>query len=150
MTPTFCYTMYIMKNQEETNMKLSELVEEVNSEQNLLELVQNLCDGLTETLHAAYKHTANDYYGYSVGKKYIKIISYGNQTSVWGFININEFTKVRKLERVNGIVNKEVTFKEGDVLMSAGWNTPALNASRGNLLDGYSAHGNMYGPGYLI
>jgi hypothetical protein len=34
--------------------------------------------------------------------------------------------------------------------MSAGWKTPALNASRGNLLDGYSAQGNMYGPGYLI
>ena len=153
MTPTFCYTMYIMKNQEETNMKLSELVEEVNSEQNLLEKVQLLCDGLTAQIHAAYKHTANNYYGYTVGKKYIKVISYGNQTSVWGFININEFTKVRKMERVNGIVNKEITFKEGDVLMSAGWNTPALNMARGNLLTtaGYPVHqGNQHGPSYLI
>jgi hypothetical protein len=132
--------MYIMKNQEEKVMK----------ESNLIEKVEILCKELTDTLHAAYKHTANDYYDYSVGKKYIKIISNGNQTSVWGFINISEFTKVRKMERVNGIVIKEVTFKEGDVLMSAGWNTPALNASRGNLLDGYSAQGNMYGPGYLI
>ncbi len=127
-------------------MKLSELVEEVNSEQNLLELVQNLCDGLTESLHAAYKHTANDYYDYSVGKKYIKIISNGSQRSVWGFINISEFVKERKM--TNEI--KKVTFKEGDVLMPAGWNTPALNAPRGNLLEGYSAHGNMYGPGYLV
>ena len=117
---------------------------------NLIEKVEILCKELTDTLHAAYKHTANDYYDYSVGKKYIKIISNGSQTSVWGFINISEFTKVRKMERVNGIVTKEVTFKEGDVLMSAGWKTPALNASRGNLLDGYSAQGNMYGPGYLI
>ena len=140
MTPTFWYTMYIMKNQEETNMK----------ESNLIEKVEVLCKELTESLHAAYKHTANDYYDYSVGKKYIKIISNGNQTSVWGFINIGEFTKVRKMERVDGIVIKEVTFKEGDVLMSAGWNTPALNAPRGNLLDGYSAQGNMFGPGYLI
>jgi hypothetical protein len=131
-----------MKNQEEKVMK----------ESNLIEKVEILCKELTESLHAAYKHTANDYYDYSVGKKYIKIISNGNQTSVWGFINISEFTKVRKMERVNGIVIKEVTFKEGDVLMSAGWNTPALNAPRGNLFKGYSAQGgqNMYGPGYLI
>jgi len=121
-------------------------------ESNLIEKVEILCKELTESLHAAYKHTANDYYDYSVGKKYIKIISNGNQTSVWGFINIGEFTKVRKMERVDGIVIKEVTFKEGDVLMSAGWNTPALNAPRGNLLKGYSAQGqqNMYGPSYLI
>lgn len=138
MTPTFWYTMYIMKNQEETNMK----------ESNLIEKVEVLCKELTESLHAAYKHTANDYYDYSVGKKYIKIISNGNQTSVWGFINIGEFVKERKM--TNEI--KKVTFKEGDVLMSAGWNTPALNAPRGNLLEGYSAQGqqNMYGPSYLI
>jgi hypothetical protein len=139
------YNGYII-NKERKIMKLSELVKEVNSEQNLLELVQNLCTELTDTLHAAYKHTANDYYDYSVGKKYIKIISNGSQRSVWGFININEFVKERKM--TNQI--KKVTFKEGDVLMSAGWNTPALNAPRGNLLDGYSAQGNMYGPTYLI
>jgi hypothetical protein len=136
MTPTFWYTMYIMKNQEETNMK----------ESNLIEKVEVLCKELTDTLHAAYKHTANDYYDYSVGKKYIKIISNGSQTSGWGFINISEFVKERKM--TNEI--KKVTFKEGDVLMSAGWNTPALNAPRGNLLKGYSAQGNMHGPSYLI
>ena len=138
MTPTFWYTMYIMKNQEETNMK----------ESNLIEKVEILCKELTESLHAAYKHTANDYYDFSVGKKYIKIISNGSQRSVWGFINISEFVKERKM--TNEI--KKVTFKEGDVLMSAGWNTPALNAPRGNLLEGYSAQGqqNMYGPSYLI
>ena len=117
-------------------------------ESNLIEKVEVLCKELTESLHAAYKHTANDYYDYSVGKKYIKIISNGSQTSVWGFINISEFVKERKM--TNEI--KKVTFKEGDVLMSAGWNTPALNAPRGNLFKGYSAQGgqNMYGPGYLI
>jgi hypothetical protein len=125
-----------MKNQEEKVMK----------ESNLIEKVEILCKELTDTLHAAYKHTANDYYDYSVGKKYIKIISNGSQTSVWGFINISEFVKERKM--TNEI--KKVTFKEGDVLMSAGWNTPALNAPRGNLLKGYSAQGNMHGPSYLI
>jgi hypothetical protein len=87
MTPTFWYTMYIMKNQEETNMK----------ESNLIEKVEVLCKELTESLHAAYKHTANDYYDFSVGKKYIKIISNGSQRSVWGFINISEFVKERKM-----------------------------------------------------
>lgn len=117
-------------------------------ESNLIEKVEVLCKELTESLHAAYKHTANDYYDFSVGKKYIKIISNGSQRSVWGFINISEFVKERKM--TNEI--KKVTFKEGDVLMSAGWNTPALNAPRGNLLEGYSAQGqqNMYGPSYLI
>ena len=138
MGATFCYTMYIMKNQEETNMK----------ESNLIEKVEILCKELTESLHAAYKHTANDYYDFSVGKKYIKIISNGSQSSVWGFININEFTKERKMAKEI----KRVTFKEGDVLMSAGWNTPALNSPRGNLFKGYSAEGgqHMFGPGYLI
>jgi len=138
MGATFCYTMYIMKNQEETNMK----------ESNLIEKVEILVKELTDSLHAKYKHTANDYYDFSVGKKYIKIISNGSQRSVWGFININEFTKERKMAKEI----KRVTFKEGDVLMSAGWNTPALNAPRGNLFEGYSAEGgqHMFGPGYLI
>ena len=117
-------------------------------ESNLIEKVEILCKELTDSLHAKYKHTANDYYDFSVGKKYIKIISNGSQRSVWGFININEFTKERKMAKEI----KRVTFKEGDVLMSAGWNTPALNAPRGNLFEGYSAEGgqHMFGPGYLI
>ena len=34
-------------------------------ESNLIEKVEVLCKELTDTLHAAYKHTANDYYDYS-------------------------------------------------------------------------------------
>ena len=50
------------------------------------------------------------------GRKYIKIVSEG---SVWGFINKGN--------------NK---FRVGDILKAAGWNTPALNRARGNILDG--------------
>lgn len=135
-------------------MKLSEikkrLVEEINSEQeqNLLVLVQTLCDGLTQQIRDKYKHAVNDYYTYKVGKKYIKVISVhgdsrGGQQSVWGFINRADFTSP-----------KGITFKCGDVLKSAGWATPALNAPRGNLFEngdeGYVITGmRQYGPDYL-
>ena len=45
-----------------------------------------------------------------------------------------------------------ITFKEGDVLKAAGWATPALNAPRGNLFDGYDIDPytmRIYGPDYL-
>jgi len=120
----------------------------------MIELVEKLCSELTECLNTKYPHTLkeNEHYNYSIGRKYIKIISCsGSGQSVWGFINVNEFTKVRKMERVDGIVIKEVTFKEGDILMSAGWNTPALNAPRGNIFQNYNVStGNMFGPTYLV
>ena len=52
------------------------------------------------------------------GSKYIKIIS---DNSVWGFI-------------VNTDDDKK--FKKGDLLMAAGYNNPARNHARGNILDG--------------
>lgn len=135
-------------------MKLSKLVNEVNQEQELLELCDKLCEQLKHTHLEAFPTL--DYYSWRVnsqGRKYIKIIcNSGNQDSVWGFINKTEFTKVRKLERVNGIVEQEVTFKVGDVLASAGWQTPTLNAPRGNLFmeGGYPvSRNNQHGPHYL-
>ena len=53
------------------------------------------------------------------GKKYIKIFTEGG--SVWGFI-------------VN--TDKDNKFRKGDILKAAGWNAPARNAARGNILDG--------------
>ena len=53
---------------------------------------------------------------YKIGKKYIKIISNG---SVWGFINVGN-----------------PKFKKGDILLPAGFNAPARNFARGNILDG--------------
>lgn len=52
------------------------------------------------------------------GNKYIKIIT---QNSVWGFI-VNTDTDGK--------------FRKGDILKAAGFNAPARNAARGNILDG--------------
>lgn len=54
------------------------------------------------------------------GKKYIKVINQG----VFCFVVINDFEKNGK------------TFKKGDILKPANWNTPALNSPRGNVLNG--------------
>ena len=148
---TFCYTMSIMKNQGET-MKLSTLVNEVNAEQealqkanDLITVVEKLCDDLTNAMHERWEHTrGKTTHNYTIGKKYIRIYSVedGRPSSAWGFINIKEFKK--------GLAG--ITFKSGDVLKCAGWKTPALNAPRGNLFDGYEIPSNsmrIYGPDYL-
>ena len=71
---------------------------------------------------------------YNEGKKYIKILKkLGTQTMVWGFI-------------VN--VDNDAKFRKGDILMAAGFNAPARNKPRGNVLDGnYSIR--WTGPEYL-
>jgi uncharacterized protein with PhoU and TrkA domain len=53
-----------------------------------------------------------------VGNKYIKVIT---GSSVWGFI-------------VN--TDNDNKFRRGDLLLAAGWKTPARNKARGNILDG--------------
>jgi hypothetical protein len=68
----------------------------------------------------------------SVGNKYIKLIK---DKSVWGFIS-----------RYDGMY-KGCPIKKGDLLMAAGWNTPAKH-SRGNIVDGTAKYG-PYGPVYL-
>jgi hypothetical protein len=63
------------------------------------------------------------------GKKYIKVIQ---GTSVWGFIVKEDGGKFRK----------------GDILKAAGWNAPATNSARGNIIDGgYTVQ--WTGPLYL-
>ncbi len=53
------------------------------------------------------------------GKKYIKIVEKGGGVKAF----------------VVGVDNDK-KFKKGDILMAAGWNAPARNAARGNILDG--------------
>ena len=66
------------------------------------------------------------------GTKYIKIMT-NNGGSAWGFV-------------VNTDSDKK--FKKGDLLKCAGWNKPARNAARGNVLSGgYNI--NWTGPLYL-
>lgn len=55
---------------------------------------------------------------FEVGRKYIKIIT---KNSVWGFV-------------VNTDTDKK--FRKGDILKAAGYNAPARNAARGNIVDG--------------
>jgi len=53
---------------------------------------------------------------YEVGRKYIKVIS---NRSAHSFICLEDSGKFRK----------------GDILMAAGWSSPARNFSRGNVID---------------
>jgi len=117
--------------------------------------IEALCEDIKVTGDLAFPSLAKyRTITYSVGKKYVKIISKdtfnckaGGEEgqSVWGFVNINEFVKERKM--ANGV--KLVTFKEGDVLLAAGWNTPALNSPRGNVLGNYTVtRSNQHGPSY--
>ena len=127
----------MMRNKGE-NMKLSELVNEVNQEQDLMYLVNDLCERITKATHERWEHTReNITTTYKVGQKYIKIITCenGNDRTVWGFIN-----------------KSNPNFNEGDILKAAGWRTPALNKARGNIYDGYDIDPNsmrIYGPDYL-
>ena len=66
---------------------------------------------------------------YTVGKKYIKIIT--DSGSVWGFV----------------VLEPDAQFFEGDILMAAGWAKPARNQARGNVFSGYNIQ--WTGPRYL-
>ena len=87
-------------------------------------------------------------FGYDTsGRKYLRLVTgaFGEgQTSVWGFIAKTDFEKVNKLR----VGNPTISFKEGDLLKSAGWKTPALNAPRGNIfMEDYKVQ--WTGPNYL-
>lgn len=72
----------------------------------------------------------NDGLEVEVGRKYIKILS---NRSVWGFVVS---------------VENDKKFRKGDILKAAGYNAPARNAARGNIIDGgYSIQ--WTGPRYL-
>jgi|TARA_B110000259_G_scaffold141887_1_gene159788 hypothetical protein len=93
--------------------------------------VANGLDALTE-INEKMIAEFNEKITYTVGTKYIKVIKKGS--GVWGFV-------------VN--VDNDKKFKKGDLLMAAGYNAPARNAARGNILDGgYTI--NWTGPLYLI
>ena len=68
------------------------------------------------------------------GSKYIKLITkLGMQNSVWGFVVATDNDKM---------------FKKGDLLKPAGYNKPARNKPRGNVLEG-GFPVNWTGPLYL-
>ena len=59
----------------EINMKLNDLINEVNAEQELLQACDKLCNELTEAQHAQWEHCKEWFYCYK-GSKYLKIVSY--------------------------------------------------------------------------
>jgi hypothetical protein len=61
----------------------------------------------------------NEKITFKVNTKYIKVFTEGG--SVWGFV-------------VN--TDNDKKFKKGDILKAAGYNAPARNAPRGNIIDG--------------
>lgn len=86
----------------------------------LVEHQQNMVDKFCDEL------------GYSEGSKYIKITN-NNGGSVWGFVVATDNDK---------------KFRKGDILKAAGFNAPARNHARGNIIDGgYSI--NWTGPHYM-
>ena len=103
--------------------------------------IDKLCEDIVDAHDEAHPILAGKLVCYPKrGRKFIKIIREDNQRHVWGFINLAD------LETRFG--NK---FVEGDILKAAGWNAPAINKPRGNLLNAdYSIGGmRMYGPDYL-
>ena len=66
------------------------------------------------------------------GKKYIKLL---DDSSVWGFVSMFEGA------------NKGSVVRKGDLLMAAGWSSPARH-SRGNIFDG-TDEWTFNGPKYL-
>ena len=84
-------------------------------------------------------------FGYdSGGRKYLRIVNGGTNTSVWGFIAKQDF-QVKNKKKSGG---EFISFKEGDLLKSAGWRTPTLNAPRGNIFtEDYKIE--WTGPNYL-
>ena len=74
----------------------------------LKEKVERLCECLTNATHERWEHTRDKTsFDYSVGQKYIRIISceHGDHRSVWGFINKKEWRKGQ-----TGITFREVIF----------------------------------------
>ena len=107
-------------------------------------------DGINNMLDAAahdYKNMGSTYRtsedfraGFMIkpGQKYIKIgrksdHTEGRMGSVWGFVVGTD---------------TDAKFKKGDVLKAAGFNAPARNAPRGNVLEG-GFNINWTGPEYL-
>ena len=107
---------------------------------NLDNALVKLCEDLTKTKCLRWEHCKEHgaFYDFKKNRKYIKIIAYDTAdkggASVWGFINLGN-----------------PDFAVGDVLLAAGWNAPALNRPRGNILKGYPITDDrfMYGPGYI-
>ena len=126
------YYISIVRNKREVEImekQIEKLVQDIKAD-----FVKWATKGGKEELSGYFKTKVDsfeDKITVKYGSKYIKIISDG---SVWGFV-------------VN--TDKHPKFKKGDILKAAGYNQPAMNKARGNVIDGgYSI--SWTGPHYLI
>ncbi len=112
--------MYIMRNNKEKEMimnnEMTTLIENIKAD--YLYWTTRRSSTLSEvTAKMIAEFNAN--ITFKVGSKYIRVFNEGG--SGWGFV-------------VN--VDNDKKFKKGDILMAAGYNAPARNKARGNILDG--------------
>ena len=96
-----------------------------------------------------------DYERWSTNNGYKELTGYSKeQVDKWdSLIKVSQGKKYIKVVRENGvfafIVKEDFKhFKKGDILKAAGFNAPALNSPRGNVLDG-NYHIQWTGPLYL-
>ena len=101
----------------------------------LIEQTQELLAIMQDQLHAKYEHAKNIEYFFEEGRNYIKLLKHDTalenpSSTVVGFI-------VKKSPKaIDNKTNEK--FKIGDMLMAAGYNAPATNFARGNILEGYN------------
>ena len=97
----------------------------------LIDCIENDYNNWCERANIKYKR---DYvYTVEMGRKYAKIVKDDGQKSVWGFVQLVDDKK----------------FRAGDILKPAGYNAPARNKARGNVLDEDFSMVNWTGPAYL-
>lgn len=107
-------------------MKPKEIIKEVN------EFVKCVDELIHNEYSTKFKSLSIPKMEVKEGSKYYKLIC---DHSVWGFIS-----------KYDGF-HKGSPVKVGDLMMAAGWKTPARH-SRGNIIDGTASYG-VYGPTYL-
>lgn len=78
----------------------------------------------------ANNSTPRDYQiAFDIGPKYVRIISFSNETSFGGQRTCNGFVALQDVTTKNG------SCKAGDLLKCATWKAPTLNFSRGSIFD---------------
>jgi hypothetical protein len=95
--------------------------------------------------HKAKAPTLESRYTAMWGQKFIRIVSHHGergQRSSHSFIVKKDFTA--------GKSSGGKSFKQGDILLAATWNGPALNHARGNIMDLDYGKVNAYGAGYIV
>ena len=109
----------MMRNEREIDMKNEMTVLIANIKKDYFDWTMGCAKGTLSEINKTMIAEFNEKLTYKTGSKYIKIFSEGG--SVWGFVVYTFHDK---------------KFEMGDILKAAGYNAPARNAARGNIIDG--------------